>query len=434
MALNFPKNRKEIFDKGAVEFQAELPQSNPTLKNSWLRALLMTIAGFVFEIYERLRSLSKQVYIKTATGDDLVKLLFIWIGNKLSPHQASGGISITGDPTTVVPQNTIFQTNSLQYSTFQEVHINPILQNVNQIEWNNNIATATTAHNHLYASGMEVIILAPLGNPLNGTYIITVTGTNIFTFHTDIPGSGIETDNLQSSCTFATVRITSLEGGSDKNQPAGTQLTTETPITGVGTAYVQCSEIGGGTDMETDEEYRDRGIYRIQHPVANFNVAAITVQIRELSFIKRIFVRPITPSIGQVTIYCLKKNNMLPTAEELDQVKSAVLDILPANTPEHAVHVLAPTPIATPFTFTGLTPNTSTMQAAVRNNLIEFFETVPTVDKNITPIQYNGAIINTVDLQTGDVLSDYVLSYPTEHIIVGNGQIGTLESVQFHIT
>jgi uncharacterized phage protein gp47/JayE len=429
--LNFPEDRTEIFDNLSTDFQAEIPESNPTLKNSWLRALLMSIASAVFGIYERLKVLSTQVFIKTATGDNLLNLGNIWVGNKLAATISTGFISVTGTASTVIPANTLFQTGGLQYKTLSEVTIAATVQNVSSLTWSANVATATTASNHGLATGMSATIAGAAPAGLNGTFTIIVTGEDTYTYTTTESGSGSATGTITSTSTFAGVQVESLLTGSDKNQDAGVQLTLVTPISGASTAFVQFSEIVGGTDLETDEEYRDTVTFRIQNPVANFNVAAIENQINELGFVERIFVQEITPGLGQVTIYNLKANNEVPTSTELTIIKDKVLEIKPANTPDNAVFVLAPTLVPTDFTFSSITPDTSTMRTAIENSLTVFFETIPDIGTNITETQYTNAIINTVDQETGDLLIDYTLSSPSGNIIISSGEIGTLGNVIF---
>jgi uncharacterized phage protein gp47/JayE len=431
MALNFPDDRKEVYDNLSTDFQAEIPESNPTLKNSWLRALLMAIAGGIFEIYERLKVLKRQVFIKTSTGDDLLNLGNIWIGNKLAATISTGFISVTGTASTVIPTNTLFQTNALQYKTLSEVTIVANVQTLSSLTYSANVATATTPSEHRLATGMSVTIAGATPTGLNGTHVITVTSATTYTFTTTVGGAGTATGTITSTSTFASIQVESLLTGSDKNQDPGVQLTLVNPISGASTAYVQFSELVGGTDLETDEEYRERFIFRVQNPVANFNVAAIINKINELAFVERVFVEEITPQLGQVTIYCLKENNEVPTSTELTLIKDKVLEIKPANTPESGIFVVAPTLVPTNFTFTSITPDTSTMRTAITNSLTAFFETEPDISTTITIAQYTNAIINTVDEETGDLLTDYTLFSPSGNIVIASGEIGTLGTVTF---
>jgi hypothetical protein len=54
-----------------------------------------------------------------------------------------------------------------------------------------------------------------------------------------------------------TVSVLTSEYGEAANQEAGSQLTFSTPISGIdSTAYVSVDGIGGGSDVETDDDYR----------------------------------------------------------------------------------------------------------------------------------------------------------------------------------
>lgn len=422
--LNIPKNRKQIFDNLSANFKGELPASNPTLKNSWLLALLMSMAGAFYEIYKRFVILSN-IFFSYLTWSNL------FIGNKLPATIATGYVSITGVATTIIPENTLLQSDGLQYKTLSEVEIASVVQNVSSLTWSAGVATVQTSSDHLLASGMSATIAGATPTGLNTTATITVTDSDKFTYTTTESGSGSATGTITITTVFASVQIESLNAGEENNQDAGTQLSPVNPISGASTAFVQYSEIVGGTDLETDTDYETRTKDRIKNPVANFNAAAIINKITELGFVKRIFVQTATPDPGKVTIYCLKANNDVPTSTELTLIKNKVLEIIPAPTSPAAIFVYAPTLVPTNYTFTSITPDTSTMQTAIQNSLTVFYETIPEIGTDITQTQYTNAIINTIDEDTGDLIEDYTLSSPSGTISISTGEIGTLGNVTF---
>lgn len=142
----------------------------------------------------------------------------------------------------------------------------------------------------------------------------------------------------------------------------------------------------------------------------------------------------VTVPLGQVRIFFMRDNdeNPIPSGSEVATVKTAIEEILPANTDEaNDLIVLAPTGVTVDFTFTALTPNTSTMRSAIEANLKQFFAESTSVGVNIDEDAYRSAIFNTVDTETGDVVQTFDLSAPTSDIAISSDEIGTLGNVVF---
>jgi uncharacterized phage protein gp47/JayE len=227
------------------------------------------------------------------------------------------------------------------------------------------------------------------------------------------------------SLTTAELQVVSQENGQSTNLSANTRVSFATPIAGVdASAYVDQSAVGGGTDIETDDELRARMLYRIQNPVALFNEAAIVSQAQQVAGVTQVFVHEITPEVGQVTIYFIRGNDAspIPDGSEVATVKNKILEIKPAHTDEDDVIVLAPTPINVTFSFSALSPNTSTMQEAIDANLRAYFLDEGTVGNPITQDEYRAVIQTTIDPDTGDRVESFALTAP-----VGDQGGGTSE-------
>lgn len=138
-------------------------------------------------------------------------------------------------------------------------------------------------------------------------------------------------------------------------------------------------------------------------------------------------------ALGTVTTYFMRDDddNPIPTASEVTTVKNKILEITPANTADADVVVAAPTAVSVDFTFTALTPNTSTMQAAIQANLAAFFEEDTTVGVDIDEDAYRSAIFNTVDTETGAEVTTFTLSAPSGDVAIAIGEIGVLGNVVF---
>lgn len=141
------------------------------------------------------------------------------------------------------------------------------------------------------------------------------------------------------------------------------------------------------------------------------------------------------PTPGQVAAYILRDNdaNIIPTQTVLNTTKAAIIEngALPAHASEFDVFVFGPVPVATNFDFASISPDTPTMRSAVQLQLQAFFEDTVDFEQTVTEAAYLGAIQNTQDLQTGDVLRSFSLNSPTGDIVVGAGEIAVLGEVTF---
>lgn len=140
---------------------------------------------------------------------------------------------------------------------------------------------------------------------------------------------------------------------------------------------------------------------------------------------------PSIPS-GQVKVYFVRDNdtNPIPTATEVNTVTNNLLTIKPAHMSSGDVLVNAPTAIATDFTFTGLTPNTSYMRAAITNSLTALFSESVDVSTDVQEAAYLAAIWQTVD-ETGALVRSFTLSTPTSEITINEGELATLGTITF---
>jgi uncharacterized phage protein gp47/JayE len=322
----------------------------------------------------------------------------------------------------------------VQYLTVGAATISNNVVSISTLTRVGTTATATTAAAHNLASGMEPTIAGVVETDYNGAFAITVTSATTFTYEVTDSPSTPATGTITVTSDSASVSIESVEFGQDQNQDAGTEISFSSPISGVDSlTRVQFGAIGGGTDLESDEDLRIRVIDRYANPVSTFNVAAITKQIRLVSGITRVFVEEITPAVGQVTVYFTRDNdaNIIPDASEVTTAKNKLLEIKPAHVDPDDVIVSAPTGVTVPFTFSALSPNTSTMQAAITANLQSLFRDDTTVGADLLRVSYEGTIFQTIDPDTGKQVSTFTLSTPTIDITIATGELPVLGNITY---
>jgi uncharacterized phage protein gp47/JayE len=433
--LDIPETASEVDARSKADVQRELATSNPFFKNAWLGAIVTAAANRIFDFYLQLNAAIRESFPDTALGTFLTRWAAIWGKTLIPASKSSGNVVATGTATSVVPSGTTVTVTGVgDFISTAAATISAQVLNVVDLTRVGQTATAKFASAHNLANGVSVTHAAAANSEYNGTFTITVTADDEYQFTViGTPPNEIGT-SATSSFTTASVPIESVDFGAAVNLDAGTQLSLQSPIIGVDdTLTVDFGEIGGGTDQETETALRDRLLDRIQNPVAHFNVSDITEKAKEIAGVTRVFVQEITPAVGQVTIYFMRDNdlNPIPATSEVTRVKDALLTIKPANTADADVIVLAPTGVPVDFTFTALTPNTSTMQTAISANLRQFFDERTSVGVNVDEDAYRSAIFNTVDTVTGDIVSTFTLSVPSGDVVIASGEIGILGSVVY---
>jgi uncharacterized phage protein gp47/JayE len=435
MSLGFPSSPGVILEGMRSDSQSIVPELNSGLRESFHQSLLVAFANASFEQFVTLQLLIGEIFIDTATAEFLERWGSYKSITRNPASQAVGFITVSGIDTTVVPQSTSFSSDEgLQYETLLEGVISEMSLSVTSLTRLGNVATAVTSSEHNLASGINVTISGADQTEYNGTFLVTVTDTDEFTYK--VPGAPVTpaTGSILSSFTTSSIEVESIDTGANTNQLSGVGLTVDTPIAGLDdTAFVQFGEIGGGTDIESDEDLRVRILEAYQRPIALFNVAQIISQAKLVAGVTRVFVFEVTPDLGQVTVYFTRDNdeNVIPSLSEVDAVKDSLLLIKPAYIQDADVIVLAPTPVTTDFIFSSIVPNTSTMATAIASNLDEFFKEKTFVGTNVTAIDYLSAINDTVDTQTGDQLQSFVLTSPVGDIAVTTGELAVLGVVNF---
>lgn len=434
MALNFPENRKEIGDKIRADVQSELPTSNPYQQNQWLWAIVTGVGNRIYDVYRMLTEMLNIWFVPTTYGIYLEKRAYPYGIVRKAATLAQGYATMTGISGTIIPVGTqVRSTYGKVYESLSSATIAPQSISVSTLTSSGTTATAVCAGAHNFASGMSIVVSGAAQTEYNGTYVITVTAEDTFTYTFAGSVTTPATGTILASATFAPVEFRSVEYGEDMNLSNGETVILVTPISGAdNTGYVQFNGIGGGADLENDEELRERLLYRIQNPVANFNAIAIINKAREVSFVNRVWVYPITPGIGQVTVYFDKRgDSIIPSGSEVTTVKNKILEILPAHSGAAYTHVYAPTLLTVDFTFSSITPDTTSIRQAIIAQLTNFFLTEVELGVNIPEEAYISTIYQARDANTGQRLTAFTLSSPTGDITVAAGKIPKLGTVSF---
>jgi uncharacterized phage protein gp47/JayE len=426
--------RLEVINRMKSDVKANLLNSNPWLRNSFIGAIVTGFAGRIFDFYYQLGILYIQLFPHTAKGIWL-ELWGSLVGiTRNAATQSTGNIAVQGTAGTVIPLGTTFQSSdSYTYDTTASATIANNIVSVSTLTSSGTTATVTTASNHNLASGLSVTIAGANETDYNGTYIITVTGLDTFIYTVSGSPATPATGTVTAEHDTASIPLLSDDYGQDVNLDAGAPVSITVPIAGLeDTAYVQFGAVGGGTDLETDEDLRERILFKWRNPATPFNEAQIEIQAKSISGVTRVWVESVTPSFGQVTVYFVRDNDasIIPSASEVTTVKNKILLIKPADVADGDVIVSAPAAVSTDFTFSALAPNTSTIQTAITNNLTALFAEKANIGVDITENQYNAAIQTAYDSETGSDIT-FTLSNPSGDISIAAGEIAILGTITY---
>lgn len=435
MPLDLPDDAVEIAQRAKTDVRREAPSSDPFLRNNWLSALIVGYANRIFDFYLQLKEAIKVAFPDTAYDEYLDRWAGIFGITRLPATVARGNVTATGTPFTVIPSGTVLADSDGNLYTSGSAFILPYSFSADSITRVGSVATVTIPSDFDAGSNILVTITGANEPEYNVTdAAIQVTGLRTFTYTVSGTPTTPATGTILVTGAAGTLAVVSDETGADKNKDADTPLTLQSPIAGIDNEmWVSFTTIDGGFDQESDADQRLRLLYRIQNPVAHFNVSAITSKAQEVPGVTRVFVQPVTPVEGQVSIYFMRDNDVapIPTSAEIADVKAKVDELLPANTDTTDVFVLAPTAVTVDFTFSALTPDTSTMRDAIEANLQQFFAERTEFETDVDQDAYRAAIFNTVDTVTGDEMSTFTLSTPTGDVTVTTGEIGILGNVTF---
>ena len=436
MTFTLPESADEIINKSRTDVQRELPESNPFLANSVLSALITAQSNRIFDFYIQLQGALDENLPDTATGEFLERWAAIYGIGRRAGAPASGNLVITGTVTSSVSVGTLYQSSdSIEYEVTTGGSITAQNLSITTLTRTGSTATATTSTDHGLSSNVPVTISGANETEYNVTNAeITVISATQFTYEVTGTPATPATGTIQADFNAGTIVVEAQTTGQETNQDVNTLLTVQSPIPGVNnTAGVDFTGLIDGLDQETDDSLRERLLDRLRNPVSHFNTNDIEQQAKTVVGVTRVFVQEVTPALGQVTIYFMRDNDAdpIPDAGEVTEVKNKILEIKPANTSDSDVIVSAPTAVPTAFTFTAISPDTPTMRTAIQDALAQFFAEDTVVEQDITEIEYQTAIANTVDTTNGDRLVTFTLSAPSGTITISTGEIGTLGTVTF---
>jgi uncharacterized phage protein gp47/JayE len=443
MSIVYPANIKEVSDRMLTDAQNELPGLNPFLRESAARAILISIAGRIFDVYKQQEKGQNELFPDSATAAELtfIRRFGLFKSLDVNPATVSAGfINATGTVGSIVPEGTsYFSENSIEYVTINGDK--EIVEQTYAISTGNLTRSGTTATivfetDHLLSSNMSITVAGANETEYNITATITVVDEVTVTYEVAGSPASPATGDITVTADHASVEVESVDAGSDKNLDSGAKLTLETPIPGVDDdAYVQYTGVTGGDDEETPDDYQLRVIDAYANAYSNSNDQTIEAFVKTVPFVDRVWIFDATPEPGQFEVYFTVhgEGSIIPDPLQLEAVKDVVLTVKPAPMLDEDVFVLAPDAVQVDFLFTSLVPNSQAMQDAIRDSLEQMFVSVPELAVNLSQDAYRSAIFQTINPETGEFVQSFSLATPTGDIAIGAGQLAVLGDINFNV-
>jgi uncharacterized phage protein gp47/JayE len=442
MSIN-KQSYKDIVNNINSDIISLLPDIDPTIFGSFTRAFVEALAGRSFDHIQLFNQLERNLFPQTADGEFLENVWAAYEGIVRYPAtQSKGLLNIPANVGATVPISTEFVSlNSNSYTTDNEYTAVANISAVSSLTRVGSTITVITTLAHNYGSGITVTIVGADQSDYNGDFVITVLSDTEFTYEKtssqSVTGTGTITSTFDGIINYITSSDTETEEKT-VNLENGSQLSLVSPIAGVeNISFVNFDGITGGIVEESDKDLLNRVSQSRSNPVANFNVARIEKTAYSIPGVTRVLVKRIHPAVGDVTILFMRDNDPdpFPAGEDVDNVKNAILEYLPATSNQTQVYVQAPIAEIVDFTFTALSPNTTEMKDAIVENLKAFFQDEVTFEQNVSENLYKSAIASTIDIKSGEKVSGFTLSSPIGDILVpvDSLKIASLGTVTFTV-
>lgn len=441
MAFEVP-TQKEIYQRIITDIITSYNTSSdtsehidPSLRNNPEGAFAYALSQQSDSIYKFTNKIVDNLFVNTAEGEYLNRLATIVNLSRNPATTATGYVTFTGNTGVTIPNETsLTKTDGTLYTTQASAITLAQVISVSSLTRSGTIATATTASNHTIGVGMDITIAGANESEYNGTFtVLTVPAADQFTYTVTGAPSTPATGTITASYDGVSIEIESDDTGASTNISSGGTLSLSTPIAGIdNTVYTQFAGVSGGTDEESDEDFRERVIFKWQNPATPFSATAIENLAKTVSGVTRVWVEEATPSEGQVTIYFVRDDDasIIPDSGEVTTVKNTILTIKPAHTSDADVIVSAPSAVNIPITFSALSPNTEEMQSAITASLQEFFTSENNVGEDVELNQITNTIFNTID-DTGVNPTSFTLTAPAGDTTINAGEIGTLGTITY---
>lgn len=233
----------------------------------------------------------------------------------------------------------------------------------------------------------------------------------------------------------ASVDFTASVANIDSNDQSGITLTFTNPIAGINTNVTASTAIEGGTDEETDDEYRERILQRkrqLPHGGSEFDYETWAL---EVAGVTRAWSFPLFNGLGTIGLTFVRDDDLpiVPDAAEVTEVQDYIISHTdPATnkevgipvTAEPGLFVYAPTLLSV-FITVAIFPNNATVQAQITAEIENLILRQGGAGQTIFISQIDEAISLAQDELR------HVMAAPTVDSTATNAQVHELNEITF---
>lgn len=292
MSLNY-EPYSVLTDQARAELRRQIDTIDPTVFGSFASPFLSSAAALSYSTSLTVRDLEKQLFPQTAEGEFLDRWGAYEILPRLSASPSIGDISVAGTVSTTIPVSTQFTSEGgLVFTSTNVATIQSVGQSISSITRVGTTATVTTNGDHTLASNLDVTISGANEAEYNGTFSITVTARNQFTYTVSGSPATPATGAISLSSDYAIVSLQCDTTGQSTNLSNGAPLTNAT----YGTGYAQFDGLSGGADTESDDAYEARILLSRSSQAGVFTKDQVRLAALSVAGNTRAFV--VTPSLS----------------------------------------------------------------------------------------------------------------------------------------
>lgn len=445
MPLEIPP-RSDIVGALQAYVRTHLPDLDPTVtrRRGFIGGMVRSLGSALHDWYVKLkRYADREPFPQKASENFLIGGWWADITKleRLPASAATGKLVVTGIDGSIIPAATNFTINNKTYTVVSSSSILAQSLIITSLTRSGTTAIAETASAHFLASGMAVTVSGAVQTQYNGLKTITVTADNEFTFEVTGSPATPATGSPALAATWGNVVVICTEKGQDTNVDAGATMTLASVVSGVdNTARVTFGTIGGGSDVEDIENYRDRLLEALGTDFGMFSSAEIKIVSKQIAGVTRVWVIEATADgsngvlPGQVKIYFMRDNdaNPFPSTSEIDTVKTHIVDlIMPAHTSDEDVMVYAPTKRLLDIYVDALDPDTPSMRMAIKYALAQFFDESADLGVDITEDDIRCAVRAAFDPERRQYVRTFTISSPAFPVVIPSNELPVLGTVIF---
>lgn len=304
-----------------------------------------------------------------------------------------------------------------------------------RLEWMHRQAFALTSEaQYLDAHGIDVGLTRVPASYAIGSLLVFSDGT------VTVPAGAVlrRTDGFEYTTQYDTtgtdlfsIFVKASAPGRTGNAHPATPIEFVNPIAGVEDVVVWDYGIGAGADLENDESFRARILFRKRYPPLGGAPYEYIGWARTMSGVTRVFVQRATPGPGSVTILFMMDDSYpspgLPLAGDVGVLSYILQSKAPADA---EIIVQIPTPVPVDITINGLDPDTVEVRDAVVAEIEAMFRRRAEPGNSAEDFIFSRSWISeAVSMAAGE--RSHTLVDPAADVACGDGEIAIPGTIEF---